>query len=41
MQLIKKQMTWFKRDKEIHWFRVDEREKAYDYAMSWAQNEPS
>ncbi len=34
MQLIKKQMTWFKRDQSIVWFDISEQEKAFEYIKS-------
>ena len=40
MQLIKKQTTWFKRDKEIHWFDRDDREKAKEFARQWFYSKP-
>lgn len=35
MQLIKKQMTWFKRDPEIHWFELGEEDRALSMAIDW------
>lgn len=35
MQLIKKQMTWFKRDPEIHWFPLGEEDRALSKAIDW------
>lgn len=35
MQLIKKQMTWFKRDPEIQWFALGEESKALSIAKTW------
>jgi tRNA dimethylallyltransferase len=38
MQLIKKQMTWFKRDENIHWFDSQDPTSAYEFIQSqWAQ----
>ena len=33
MQLIKKQQTWFNRDKEIHWFKPHEAMEALDWLL--------
>ena len=37
MQLIKKQMTWFKRDESIHWFDVNEKEGAKTFVEGWSK----
>ncbi len=37
MQLIKKQMTWFKRDPQIQWFSIEEQDKALAYVESKVQ----
>lgn len=37
MQLIKKQMTWFKRDKEINWFEVGNEKEALSMALDWSK----
>ena len=34
MKLIKKQLTWFKRDTEIRWFHVDKLSAAKEYILS-------
>lgn len=36
MQLIKKQMTWFKRDSQIQWFSPDQMQEAVNFAGEWA-----
>jgi tRNA dimethylallyltransferase len=33
MQLAKRQMTWFQRDKEINWFNIDDAKKAQDWLI--------
>jgi tRNA dimethylallyltransferase len=38
MQLIKKQMTWFKRDEEIHWFDLSEQEVALNVVNDYIRN---
>ena len=35
MQLIKKQMTWFKRDKDILWFLPDQKQEIFDRMNVW------
>lgn len=37
MQLIKKQMTWFKRDESIHWFDALAPDAAYDFVKNALQ----
>ncbi|MCJ8277010.1 MAG: tRNA (adenosine(37)-N6)-dimethylallyltransferase MiaA [Bdellovibrionales bacterium] len=39
MQLIKKQMTWFKRDPDIHWFDVNEAQRAQEFVRNFYQNQ--
>ncbi len=34
VKLIKKQLTWFKRDTEIHWFHIHKLASAKDYVLS-------
>jgi tRNA dimethylallyltransferase len=34
MQLIKKQLTWFKRDKDIHWFDSEDPNLAHEFIQS-------
>lgn len=38
LQLIKKQMTWFKRDPEIQWFEIGEDEAALAVVKTWFNN---
>ena len=35
MQLIKKQLTWFKKDESIKWFHVDHLAKAKKFLLEW------
>lgn len=35
MQLIKKQMTWFKRDKEIEWYELRQMNDAVEDTLDW------
>jgi tRNA dimethylallyltransferase len=35
MQLIKKQLTWFKKDESIKWFHVDHLAKAKKFVLEW------
>lgn len=37
MQLIKKQMTWFKRDPSIHWYDVSDFNRALEDSINWAK----
>ena len=39
MQLAKKQMTWFRRDPDIEWFRGDDRKKAMARIHQWSDEE--
>jgi tRNA dimethylallyltransferase len=34
IRLIKKQLTWFKRDKDIRWFTVDKLATAKEYVLA-------
>jgi tRNA dimethylallyltransferase len=35
----KKQLSWFNRDKEIHWFHPDEKKAIFDFVKSKTQHE--
>ena len=35
----KRQMTWFKKDENIHWFSPDEKEKIFDFLQTTLSNE--
>jgi tRNA dimethylallyltransferase len=35
----KRQMTWFKKDENIHWFSLDEKEKIIDFLQTTLSNE--
>jgi tRNA dimethylallyltransferase len=35
----KRQMTWFKKDENIHWFSTDEKEKIIDFLQTTLSNE--
>lgn len=37
MKLIKKQLTWFKKDKSIHWFHVDKLAEAKNFSLKFFQ----
>jgi tRNA A37 N6-isopentenylltransferase MiaA len=34
----KRQMTWFRKNKRVRWFRTDELEKIRDLLRRWLQN---
>ena len=37
MKLIKKQLTWFKKDKSIHWFHVDKMAQAKKHCLEFLE----
>ena len=37
MQLVKKQMTWFKKDSEIQWYKMGQREEVLEELLNWAK----
>lgn len=37
MRLIKKQTTWFKRDRDIFWFHPDEKRGILDFVKNWLE----
>ena len=39
MKLVKKQMTWFKRDREIVWFGPDEKKQLMDCVGKWMEKQ--
>ncbi len=40
MGLVKKQMTWFKRDKDIFWFHPDQEQEILNHIKTWFEKLP-